>query len=99
MVRSEFRDNVFARDDYECRICGAKGTLDAHHITDRTEMPNGGYCMENGISLCHRCHLKAEEFHISGGTKWEKGWHPNDLYAIIDSSYQTAFLASRRLDN
>ena len=25
--------------------------LDAHHITDRNEMPNGGYVKENGISL------------------------------------------------
>lgn len=30
----------------------AERDLDAHHITDRNEMPNGGYVPENGISLC-----------------------------------------------
>src|SRR5215203_1562865 len=35
--------------------------LDAHHITDRHEMPNGGYVAENGITLCDDgCHLLAE---------------------------------------
>ncbi len=41
--------------------------LDAHHITDRNEMPNGGYVEENGISLCdYGCHLLAEVYHQTG---------------------------------
>ena len=44
---------VFVRDGYACRTCGfastprrAEDELDAHHITDRNEMPNGGYVAE-----------------------------------------------------
>ena len=59
--RSAFRKAVFSRDNNRCRGCGASGVpLDAHHITDRSLMPNGGYVKENGISLCESCHLKAE---------------------------------------
>jgi rubredoxin len=68
-VRQRFREAVFARDGYKCRMCGWKqdpAQLDAHHITDRNELLNGGYVKENGISLCPPCHVKAEEFHSTG---------------------------------
>lgn len=34
--------------------------LDAHHITPRSEMPNGGYVLSNGITLCDVCHTRVE---------------------------------------
>lgn len=62
--RQAFRDAVFARDDYTCRMCGARGVkLDAHHITPREVFLNGGYVLENGITLCDQeggCHARAE---------------------------------------
>ena len=48
-VREDFRNSVFERDGHKCKICGSNDKLDAHHITDRNEMPNGGYVKENGI--------------------------------------------------
>lgn len=103
-VRQKFRDDVFKRDGYKCKTCDAKHIentehfLDAHHITDRNEMPNGGYVKENGITLCKdKCHMKAELYHISGGTKFEPGFHPNDLYKMIGSSKEKAVAASLRL--
>ena len=76
-------------------MCGKKGSLDAHHITDRNEMPNGGYVPENGITLCiadddDSCHFKAEVWHRSGKTAFFPGYKPDDLYALIDSSYEKA---------
>lgn len=76
-IRREFRDSVFERDGYKCVICGkqaskenAESLLDAHHITPREEMPNGGYVKENGATLCdpsktggsltEGCHYRAE---------------------------------------
>lgn len=104
-VRKKFRDDVYKRDNYTCRHCHNKYTaetaqefLDAHHITDRSDMPNGGYVKENGISLCKDdCHMKAEKFHISDGKEWEPGMHPDDLYKIIGSSYEEAFKTSEKL--
>lgn len=100
-IRNNFRDIVFSRDCHKCAICGAPEVgihkLDAHHITDRNFMPNGGYVQENGISLCDECHIKAEKFHQTNGKEWEMGFHPNDLYDKISSSYEKAVKASERL--
>jgi hypothetical protein len=61
-VRKNFRDSVFSRDGYRCRICGNKPLeseveqyLDSHHILDRNSPEfngTGGYVKENGITLC-----------------------------------------------
>lgn len=88
-IRRKFREAVFKRDQYICQVCGTKraeNELDAHHITNRDEMPNGGYIPENGITVCKDiCHLKVEQFHISEGQSWIEGLHPNDLYLKIGS--------------
>ncbi|HYH67766.1 MAG TPA: hypothetical protein VD866_23920 [Urbifossiella sp.] len=67
--------------------------LDAHHITDRNEMPNGGYVPENGITLCDDgCHRLAEVFHQTGTP--HPGFAPADLYARIGSSHDVAVRAA-----
>lgn len=100
-VRQRFRAAVFTRDGYACRACGfasdaerAESELDAHHITDRNEMPHGGYVAENGIALCDVCHGKAEAFHC--GEAIPPGFGPADLYALIGSSEEEARAASER---
>ena len=65
--------------------------LDAHHITNRSEMANGGYVVENGITLCPECHILAEYFWQSGNSP---GFEPDTLYAMIGSSHKDAIIAS-----
>ena len=94
-TREKFRNDVFSRDKNKCRKCGkANCELDAHHITDRNEMPNGGYVRENGISLCEDCHYNAEVWHSSNKTEHVDGFHPNDLYELIKSNYELAYKKS-----
>lgn len=101
-VRQKFRAAVFAREAVACRGCGfasapdrAEDELDAHHITDRNEMPNGGYVAENGVSLCADCHARAEAFHR--GESVPPGFLPAELYRLIGSSEDAARAASERL--
>ena len=100
-IRKNFRDEVFKRDKLTCRVCGTKRDeefLDAHHITDRSEMPNGGYVKENGITVCKEdCHFRVEKYHISEGEEWEEGLHPDDLYRMIGTSKEEATRKSERL--
>lgn len=99
-VRTRFRIGVFQRDNYTCKICNAKlddDNLDAHHITDRSLMPNGGYVLSNGITLCKDCHLEAEQYHISQGDWWPEGMHPDELYILINSSHTKAIEDSNKL--
>ena len=88
LIRKEFREAVFERDGNTCKVCG-EPAVDAHHITDRNEMPNGGYVATNGISLCSECHKKAEVFHQTG-QPFSDDFTPDALYKLIDSSYELA---------
>jgi 5-methylcytosine-specific restriction endonuclease McrA len=99
-IRLNFRNGVLERDQHMCKCCGKKScALDPHHITDRNEMPNGGYVIENGISVCDECHIKAEVWHNSGKTESIEGYHPDDLYKLIGSNYELAYRKSKQLGN
>lgn len=96
-IRQNFRDICFKRDKNTCKCCPSKIELTVHHITDRNEIVNGGYVKENGITVCPECHVKAEQFHITGGQESYDGMSPTDLYEMIDSSKEKAVAASERL--
>ena len=100
-LREDFREGTYKRDDWKCRVCGKPESkdchLDAHHITDRHEMPNDGYCLSNGISLCPNCHRKAEVWHESKHSTWVPNYHPDDLYALIGSSHTQAVTDAQAL--
>ncbi len=96
-IREQFREEVFARDRNRCVFCGLTDNLDAHHITDRTKIPNGGYVKENGITLCPEHHELAEQFHISDGKEYAVGLHPDDLYKKIGSSHVRAIAVARKM--
>jgi hypothetical protein len=59
MSRDEFRRKVFERDKNSCILCG-KPAVDAHHIIERKLWEDGGYYLDNGVSLCEQHHLEAE---------------------------------------
>jgi len=85
-IRAAFRKAVFERDGHRCRVCDKFDddiSLDAHHIINRNLIEDGGYELDNGISLCPSCHLKAEKFHQTNGAIWEIGYHPDDLKKLI----------------
>lgn len=95
-IRETFRKEVFDRDSHKCRVCGEdQQCLDAHHITDRNLVPNGGYVKENGISLCPSCHLRAEEWHHLG--EGLPQYHPDELYKLINSSLELTIQKSEEL--
>ena len=65
LTRDEFREAVFARDGHRCVVCGTAAS-DAHHLVERKLWgASGGYYIENGVSVCGPCHLKAESTEIS----------------------------------
>lgn len=106
-IRKNFRESVFKRDNHTCQVCYTKRDaeeLDAHHITDRKEMPNGGYVLENGITVCNEgegdevsCHMQCEQYHITNGQEWSEGLHPDELYVRVGSTWTEAYEASEKL--
>lgn len=76
-VRAKFRTDCLTRDKDHCRLCTVHTTpvdeLEIHHITNRNDMPEGGYIKSNGITLCPEYHLEAEK----------DLWTRQELYSII----------------
>jgi len=93
--RKAFNDGCLERDGHKCVFCDITDNLDVHHITDRHEIPNGGYVLSNGITVCPEHHLKCEEYHMNGTC--EKNFTPNALYIKINSTFETAFNDSLNL--
>jgi len=64
LTREQFRHLVFQRDGGNCVVCRSD-TQDAHHIVDRSLWSDGGYYLDNGVSVCASCHWNAETTQIS----------------------------------
>jgi hypothetical protein len=64
LTRDQFRESVFARDNYCCVFCDLPA-VDAHHILERRLWSDGGYYLENGASVCEKHHLECEMTSIS----------------------------------
>ena len=58
----KWRGNVFKRDDWTCQICEARSkkgqsvVLNAHHIKRIIDSPELALDVDNGITLCEKCH-------------------------------------------
>ena len=42
--------------DKVCQVCGSDNGLQAHHIIHRSKHPELSFNINNGITLCNRCH-------------------------------------------
>lgn len=63
-----WRKAVYERDHFTCQDCGGKpsGRLNAHHLKHFILCPEERYSVDNGITLCTKCHGKR---HRKGGDK------------------------------
>lgn len=61
MERNAFRAAVFARDGGQCVVPDCDHyAVDAHHLIERRLWSDGGYHVDNGVSVCEGHHREAE---------------------------------------
>lgn len=83
-----WRNEVFKRDGFHCVKCGSKGVvfgkrcksngLNAHHIFSYKTNPEVRYDVDNGITLCNKCH---QQFHSEYG---KTGNNQEQLLEFLD---------------
>jgi 5-methylcytosine-specific restriction endonuclease McrA len=56
------RQEIFERDDWKCRHCGNRQTLDPHHVIFRSQ--GGDNDKSNLLTLCRRCHDAVHDRHL-----------------------------------
>jgi 5-methylcytosine-specific restriction endonuclease McrA len=73
-----WRIAIFTRDDFKCKRCVNGGYLHPHHIQNYSEFKELRYAIDNGITLCEKCHRL---FHKLYGMK---GNNKGQLKEFID---------------
>lgn len=69
----EFRNKVYQRDEYTCRVCGqVGGTLNAHHLDGWNWAKDNRFKTSNGVTLCEDCHSKFHNVYGKGNNTKEQ---------------------------
>jgi len=51
-----WRAKIYARDKWCCQLCSSKERIEAHHILTLKKYPEKALDLDNGITLCFKCH-------------------------------------------
>lgn len=97
----EWRSKVFERDNYTCQCCrdhtglGHSVVLNAHHIRNFSENIDLRFDVDNGITLCDKCHSQRykNSFHTIYGTRDNT---PEQLYEYIEQRQKELGILERK---
>lgn len=66
-----WRLEVYQRDNFRCQVCGVHSyELNAHHLDAYDTNPDKRFSIENGVTLCTKCHISFHrEYGFGGNTK------------------------------
>ena len=56
----KWRRDVLFRDGYKCTRCGNDKNLEVHHILPIRLFPEKAFDLDNGVTLCKKCHYEEE---------------------------------------
>lgn len=79
LLYKTWRKEVLERDGNKCKDCGSLEKLQVHHIIRHQENKELMLDLNNGMVLCHGCHIKHHKEHDDfgkankGRIPWNKG--------------------------
>lgn len=59
---NHWRNIIIKRDSYKCSLCSKTKRLEFHHKRAWKDYPEQRYDPDNGVILCHACHIKTESY-------------------------------------
>lgn len=63
----EWAKQIKARDNYTCQLCSKYGIpLNSHHLNSWDAFESQRYDLNNGLTLCVRCHDKFHDIYGRG---------------------------------
>jgi len=70
----DWRLKVYKKDNYNCKKCNDDkgGNLVAHHIMSYSAYPKYRLNVDNGITLCEKCHIKFHKYFGYGNNTKEQ---------------------------
>lgn len=63
---TKWHNDCLKRDWYKCQICNSKEEIEVHHIKSYKDYPKERVNLDNGITLCKKCHLLVHNFNVLG---------------------------------
>jgi len=85
------------RRDKVCKICGSNKDRNAHHLNSASYFPDERFDIENGVTLCSKCHMNFHNnFKKSYKTKCTKYDYNN--FTVLADYFQTIFVANSELE-
>jgi len=64
LLYTNWHNECLKRDWYRCQICSSKEKLEVHHIKSYKDYPKKRVNIDNGITLCKKCHLYIHNINI-----------------------------------
>ena len=90
------------RDGWKCRVCGSIEKLNAHHLLSVRENPNLALDVNNGITLCRKCHRIAHHGRYEGskinGILSNPEWFTDKAVAAVDGVINRAINETMKRD-
>lgn len=87
----QWREEVFERDKYTCQQCGEKRNLHPHHIKPFATHKEHRFNVNNGKTLCRRCHGKMHGINYERNTKKLICQHCKKKFPVKEGHYKHKF--------